>query len=170
MSTLYDIYLKFHGCMCHNHAFSTGLFEVEGPWLFDLLLRFLVILGGVGEVSQNQRSVFFGGNSSWKTKPKVRKTAKKYKLILEVRSIPSAPCIWNIMKYTLKYVVDSEPQTRGMTLTAWQSVIQWFSRWMLKVFFSFKMNRLNWHYRSKFDAFQNEIKDLRCFGFSKKLL
>ena len=121
--------------MCHNHAFSTGLFEVEGPWLFDLLLRFLVILGGggVGEVSQNQRgAVFFVEIQVEKQNLKFAK--QKNKLIFEVRSIPSAPCIWNII--TLKYVVHSEPQTRGMTLTVCDSVVfQVDVEWMMFICF-----------------------------------
>ena len=53
--------------MCHNHAFSTGLFEVEGPWLFDLLLRFLVILGGgLGRYLKIKGVLFF----LWKFKLK----------------------------------------------------------------------------------------------------
>lgn len=139
--------LNFRGACVWTMPFPPVFLRLKGPGSLICSCVFWWNWGGVGEVSQNQRSAFFGGNSSWKTKPRVRKKKKTHPL-----SKIHPECSWSI-HWNMLYI-------QSLKHEVWNSL--WFSGFPggcrmndVYCFSSFKMNRLNWHYWSKFDAFLN---------------
>ena len=68
--------LNFRGACVITMPFPPVFLRLKGPGSLICACVFWWHWGGLGRYLKIKGVLFFGGNSSWKTKPKVRKTTK----------------------------------------------------------------------------------------------